>query len=443
MFASWVRPDSTSLPMTTQAGGGVARGHRRLRLTGIAQQRDQRLVGRRHRVVGELLRAHPGQRLAFPRPRHALPAPAQKQRHQQMEPLISVRGEGERRKAGGGDVDAQLLLAARGSAPPRASRPGELAAGELPQPGHPLALRPAGQQHPAVAVDQRAGGDQQQRLRPADPRRRALRARLAEQIVARRLELPEPGARLPRARKDSVPIAGLRGSRCGAARRPRPGCRSRRSPPADRGRDWPAPSAPTARPLRSPRRGPRSAARPNSRAARCGSARSTRRPTTPTSISCSPSWPVIGEVDRRCPASRSRRVEAIQSSASSRGYGNGTADRVRDTSQSLTSRCSASASSGSSGRRVSRSVASGAKPGGFAGLAARERRRGFALSSCAAVMAAYRASSAATIGGASSAASSAARQRYQAARERCGAHASPITASARGFGCASSPCSRR
>ena len=40
-------------------------------------------------------------------------------------------------------------------------------------------------------------------------------------------------------------------------------------------------------------------------------------------------------------------------------------------------------------------------------------------------------------------ASSDARQRYQAASERCGAQASPISASARGFGCASNRCSTR
>src|SRR5277367_1887128 len=76
----------------------------------VAQQRDQRLVGGWHRIVGELVRAHPGQCLVLARPRYAFPAPAQIQRHQQMEPLVLVRGEGERREAGGGDVDPQLLL---------------------------------------------------------------------------------------------------------------------------------------------------------------------------------------------------------------------------------------------------------------------------------------------------------------------------------------------
>ena len=56
----------------------------------IAQQRDQRLVGRRHRIVGKLLRPYPGERLVLPRHRRALPAPAQIQRHQQVEPLIGM-----------------------------------------------------------------------------------------------------------------------------------------------------------------------------------------------------------------------------------------------------------------------------------------------------------------------------------------------------------------
>jgi len=47
----------------------------------IAQQRHQRLVGRWHRVIGQLVWLHPGQRLAFPRGDETLPAAAQEQRH--------------------------------------------------------------------------------------------------------------------------------------------------------------------------------------------------------------------------------------------------------------------------------------------------------------------------------------------------------------------------
>ena len=46
----------------------------------------------------------------------------------------------------------------------------DLAAGKFPQAGHGLALRPLGDQHALVGVDQRAGGDEQERrhreLRP-------------------------------------------------------------------------------------------------------------------------------------------------------------------------------------------------------------------------------------------------------------------------------------
>ena len=67
MLASCVRPDSTSLPITSRQAVGFCRASA-CPSEEVAQQRDQRLVGRRHRIVGELLRPHPGQRLVLRAP---------------------------------------------------------------------------------------------------------------------------------------------------------------------------------------------------------------------------------------------------------------------------------------------------------------------------------------------------------------------------------------
>src|SRR5579875_1778496 len=96
MFASCVRPESTSLPITSRQAVGLVIGASQE----IAQERDQRLVGRRHREVRELVRAHPGERLALARLHAPAPAPAEIERHQQVEALIGVRGEGEGGEAG-------------------------------------------------------------------------------------------------------------------------------------------------------------------------------------------------------------------------------------------------------------------------------------------------------------------------------------------------------
>src|SRR6185312_14533876 len=113
MLKSCVRPDSTSLPITSRQAVGLLAVP--VVVTGrppsqeVPQQRDERLVGGRHWIFGELLGSHPGERLALARLRPASPAAAQIERHQQVKPLVGVRGEGERRETGAGDVDAQLL----------------------------------------------------------------------------------------------------------------------------------------------------------------------------------------------------------------------------------------------------------------------------------------------------------------------------------------------
>src|SRR5208282_4041807 len=53
----------------------------RLDLQQVAQHRDQWLVGRRHRIVGEPRRPHPGEALAFLRRRAPRPFTAEIERH--------------------------------------------------------------------------------------------------------------------------------------------------------------------------------------------------------------------------------------------------------------------------------------------------------------------------------------------------------------------------
>src|SRR5258708_15065130 len=60
---------------------------------------DERLVGRRHRVIAQSIAAHPCQVLAFQGRHRSLPTSAYIERHQQMEIRIGVAGESERYKA--------------------------------------------------------------------------------------------------------------------------------------------------------------------------------------------------------------------------------------------------------------------------------------------------------------------------------------------------------
>jgi hypothetical protein len=74
-----------------------------------------------------------------------------------------VTGENERGQASGLDIDAQFLAQ---FADQRRFRPLaglDLAAGELPKARERLARRPAGDQHPAVHIDQGGGDDQDDR----------------------------------------------------------------------------------------------------------------------------------------------------------------------------------------------------------------------------------------------------------------------------------------
>src|SRR5947209_15761475 len=90
-----------------------------------------------------------------------------------MEVRIGVTREGERREASLLDDDTQLLLklADQRSFGPFARL--DLAAGELPQAGHRLALGALCEQHASVGVDQGAGSDKNDfhRIRLCETRR--------------------------------------------------------------------------------------------------------------------------------------------------------------------------------------------------------------------------------------------------------------------------------
>ena len=69
----------------------LARGQAVEQLVG---DQDQRRVGRRHGKVAQFPRVKPFQRLALARDHRPLPAPAGVKRHQQMEVVVGVTGEG-------------------------------------------------------------------------------------------------------------------------------------------------------------------------------------------------------------------------------------------------------------------------------------------------------------------------------------------------------------
>ena len=79
-----------------------------------------------------------------------------------MKPFISVRGERERREAGGGDIDPDLFLQFPDQGLFRRFSGIEFATRKFPQASHFFPLRAAREQDPPVNIHQGAGGDQQQ-----------------------------------------------------------------------------------------------------------------------------------------------------------------------------------------------------------------------------------------------------------------------------------------
>jgi hypothetical protein len=76
---------------------------------------------------------------------------------------IIVTGEGQGCQARFGNRDGELLAQLADDRVLRRLALLDFAAGEFPQAGHGLAVRPLGDEDALVGIDQRAGGDQQQR----------------------------------------------------------------------------------------------------------------------------------------------------------------------------------------------------------------------------------------------------------------------------------------
>ena len=130
----------------------------------VPQHGDEGDVGGGHGVaVGEerkIAGADPGDSLALMWVRNALPAAAQKQRHQQMEFFVSVRGEDEGGQARLFDRDAQFFLHLTDDRLFGALALFDLTAGEFPKTRHTLSLGALRDQHAPVRVDQDTGGNE-------------------------------------------------------------------------------------------------------------------------------------------------------------------------------------------------------------------------------------------------------------------------------------------
>ncbi len=123
------------------------------------QHRDQRLVGVGHRVVAQLVLAHPSERLTLARLGRAVPVAADIEQQQHVEILVGVRGEGEGDDRAARHDDAEFFLELADERRLGRLAGLELAAGKLPQARHRLARRPLRQQHALLRVDQRDADD--------------------------------------------------------------------------------------------------------------------------------------------------------------------------------------------------------------------------------------------------------------------------------------------
>src|SRR6218665_1374150 len=79
------------------------------RLQEIAERRDQRFVGRRHRIVPQRLRPHPLERGVLARLGHALPLSADVKWHQKMKVFVRVTRKTERCETGRPGLDIELF----------------------------------------------------------------------------------------------------------------------------------------------------------------------------------------------------------------------------------------------------------------------------------------------------------------------------------------------
>src|SRR5262249_39407820 len=127
----------------------------------VHQVRDQRLVGRRHRIFAHLARPRPGELLAFARRDDPVPAAADVERHDDVKLRIGMAGERQRRETLLVDDNAQLLLELADERVLGSLARLDLAAGKLPQPGHRLSRRTLRDQHATVGIDQGAGRNEE------------------------------------------------------------------------------------------------------------------------------------------------------------------------------------------------------------------------------------------------------------------------------------------
>src|SRR5690348_10976157 len=121
--------------------------------------RDQRLIRRRHLVVPEPVRPDPGEPLPLVGGDDPLPAPADVERHQEMEVVVAVACEGQRRQTGLLHDDAEFLLQLPYQRLFGPFAGFDLAAWKLPEPGHRLTGRPLREKDAAVGVDKGASDD--------------------------------------------------------------------------------------------------------------------------------------------------------------------------------------------------------------------------------------------------------------------------------------------
>src|SRR5271170_6732164 len=102
---------------------------------------------------------YPFELLPFPRLGDTRPAPADIERHQQMELGIKVTRECQRCEALLLDVDTQLLFQLADQTLLRPFAGLHLAAGKLPKSRHRFPFRTLREQHASVGIDERAGGN--------------------------------------------------------------------------------------------------------------------------------------------------------------------------------------------------------------------------------------------------------------------------------------------
>src|SRR5690606_1686638 len=101
----------------------------------IDQKRDQRRVGWWHLIVAQFVRPYPFQRLMFTRLWEAPETAADEKRHQEVEVVIRVAGEGQRCKTGGLGFDAEFFVKFTHDGFFRCLTRLNFAAGKLPQAG--------------------------------------------------------------------------------------------------------------------------------------------------------------------------------------------------------------------------------------------------------------------------------------------------------------------